>query len=121
MEISITKRGDLQIIHVKGKIRLQSWRILDKHLESLLLKGHRWVALDLGDVSLICSTGIGSILHNVRKFQGHECTLMLVSTSDYVQELFALFGCHAVIDDVFFSNWGALEKRMQSQGLAVTE
>jgi ABC-type transporter Mla MlaB component len=79
------------------------------------------VALDLGEVSLICSTGIGSILHNVRKYQEHECTLMLVSSSAYVQELFALFGCHAVIDDNFFHNWRTLEKRMQSQGLALTE
>ena len=77
--------------------------------------------LDLGEVSLICSTGIGSILHNVRKYQEHECTLMLVSSSAYVQELFALFGCHAVIDDNFFHNWRTLEKRMQSQGLALTE
>lgn len=119
MEINLARKGDLQILSVKGKIHLQSWRVLDKHLESLLLKGCRWVALDLGEVNLICSTGVGSIMHNVRKFQDNECTLMLVSTSPYVQELFQLFGCDAFLGDNIFLDWRSLEKRLQSQGLAL--
>jgi len=121
MEINLTRKGDLQILSVKGKIHLQSWRVLDKHLQSLLLKDSRWVALDLGDVSLICSTGVGSIMHNIRKFQDNECTLMLVSTSPYVQELFQIFGCDAFIGDNIFLDWRSLEKRLQSQGLALKD
>jgi anti-anti-sigma factor len=121
VEINITKKGDLQILSVKGKIHLQSWRVLDKHLESLLQKGCRWVALDLGEVSLICSTGVGAIMHNVRKFQDNECTLMLVSSSPYVQDLLQIYGCEAVMGDNIFLDWRALEKRLQSQGLALSE
>ncbi len=121
MEINIEKKGDLQILTVKGKIRLQSWRVLDKHLETMLLKGHRWVALDLGEVSLICSTGVGSIMHNVRKYQDNESTLMLVSSSPYVQELFQLFGCDVFMGDNIFLDWHSLEKRLHSQGLAIKE
>ena len=121
MEINLAKKGDLQILSVKGKIRVQSWRVLDKHLESLLTKGCRWVALDLGQVSLMCSTGVGSIMHNVRKFEAQECTLMLISSSEYVQELFNLFGCSAALEDNIFPDWEALEKRLKSQGLALNE
>lgn len=114
------KRGDLQILKVKGKIHLQSWRVLDKHLDLLLQNEQRWVALDLGEVSLICSTGVGAIMHNVRKFEEKESTLMLVSASEYVQELFTLFGCEVYIGDHIFLDWQSLEKRLQSQGLALT-
>ena len=105
---------------VKGKIRLQNWRVLDKHLETMLENGSRWVAMDLSEVSLICSTGIGSIMHNVRKFQEQECNLLLVATTPYMQELFGIFGCEPFLGDNLFADWRTLEKRLQSQGLALT-
>ena len=120
MEIGITKRGDLQILSVKGKIRLQNWRVLDKHLDTMLENGHRWVAMDLSEVSLICSTGIGAIMHNVRKFQEHEAKLLVVATTPYMQEVFQLFGCETYMGDSIFMEWRALEKRLHSQGLALT-
>jgi len=119
VEIHLEKKGDLQILNVKGKVRLQSWRVLDKHLESLLLKGHRWVALDLSDVELICSTGVGAIMHNIRKYQEKESMLLLVSTSTYIQDLFQVFGCDAFIGDHIFLDWHSVEKRLRSQGLAL--
>jgi anti-anti-sigma factor len=118
MEIGISRKGDLQILSVKGKIRLQNWRVLDKHLETMLDNGSRWVAMDLSEVTLICSTGIGSVLHNIRKFQAQEATLMLVATSPYMQELFQVFGCEPLLGDNLFSDWRILEKRLHSQGLA---
>ncbi len=120
MEINISRKGDLQVLGVKGKIRLQNWRVLDKHLETMLDNGVRWVAMDLSDVSLICSTGIGSILHNVRKFQEQDGNLMVVATTPYMQELFQIFGCEPLLGDNLFSDWPTLEKRLQSQGLAFT-
>lgn len=119
MEISIEKKGDLQILGVKGKIRLQNWRVLDKHLDTMLENGCRWVAMDLSGVSLICSTGIGAVMHNVRKFQNRESTLMLVATTPYIQELFRMFGCETFMGGSIFTDWRALEKRLGSQGLAL--
>lgn len=118
MEISISKKGDLQILGVKGKIRLQNWRVLDKHLETMLDHGTRWVAMDLSEVSLICSTGIGSIMHNVRKFRDADANLVLVATSPYMLDLFQMFGCGPILGDNLFADWSTLEKRLHSQGLA---
>jgi anti-anti-sigma factor len=120
MEIGISKKGDLQILTVKGKIRLQNWRVLDKHLDTMLENGSRWVAMDLSGITLICSTGIGALMHNVRKFQEHESSLLLLSTTPYIQELFQLFGCETYLGDSIFTDWRALEKRLSSQGLALT-
>ena len=120
MEIGISRKGDLTILSVKGKLRVQHWRILDKHLDAMLGNGLRWVALDLSGTTLLCSTGIGSLMHNVRKFQEHEAHLLLVATTPYVQELFQLFGCGTYLSDNVFNDWHTLEKRLQGQGLALT-
>ncbi len=120
MEIHFEKKGDLQVLAIKGRFHLQSWRVLDKHLENLLLKDTRWLALDLSEVTLICSTGVGSILYNIRKYQERDCSLMLISTTPYVQDLFQIFGCDVFLGECVFRDWKSLEKRLQSQGLAVT-
>lgn len=120
MEIGISKKGDLQILSVKGKIRLQNWRVLDKHLETMLGNGCRWVVMDLSHVSLICSTGVGALLHNMRKFKENGATLLVIATSEYMQELFQAFGWDSIQGDAIFTEWPGLEKRLQSQGLALT-
>ena len=117
MEISISRKGELQVLGVKGKIRLQNWRVLDKHLETMLGNGAHWVAMDLSEVTLICSTGIGSILHNVRKFQNGDANLLLVAASPYMQDLFQDFGCEPWLGHNLFADWRALEERLNSQGL----
>ncbi|HKP96211.1 MAG TPA: STAS domain-containing protein [Fibrobacteria bacterium] len=120
MEIGISKKGDLQVLSVKGKIRLQNWRVLDKHLDTMLGNGGRWVVMDLSEVTLICSTGIGALMHNVRKFREHEASLLLVASSAYMQEIFRTFGWDAFMGESAFADWRALEKRLHSQGLALT-
>jgi anti-anti-sigma factor len=120
MEISISRKGDLQVLGVKGKIRLQNWRVLDKHLETMLENGARWVAMDLSGVTLICSTGIGSIMHNVRKFRNRDANLLLVAASPYMQDLFQVFGCESWLGHNLFFEWRALEDRLLSQGLAIS-
>jgi anti-anti-sigma factor len=119
VEISLDKKGDLQILRVKGKIHLQNWRVLDKHLENLLAKGCRWLAMDLSAVTLICSTGIGSILHNVSRFRDGRGALMLVCTAGgYMRETLRTFGCDA-LDETYFTDWTSLESRLRSQGAAI--
>ena len=120
MEIGIIKKGDLQILTVKGKIRLQNWRVLDKHLGTMLGNGNRWVAMDLSEVTLICSTGIGALMLNMRKFREHEASLLLVAGSPYMQELFQAFGWNAFRGESVFNDWRDLERRLHSQGLALT-
>lgn len=115
MEISISRKGDLQILGVKGKIRLQNWRVLNKHLETMLDHGARWVAMDLTDVALICSTGIGSIMHNVRRFRDGDSNLLVVAASPYIQEMFEAFGCGPLLGRSLFADWPALEDHLRSQ------
>ena len=113
MEIGIAKKGDIEVLTVKGKIRLQSWRVLDKHLETLRDNGCRWLVMDMSGVSLICSTGIGSILHNAKKFQENEGGLILLCSTPYLRDLFEMFGFGAFRNDFFFTDWESLENRLR--------
>jgi anti-anti-sigma factor len=119
VEISINKKGDLQVLSVKGKIRLQNWRVLDKHLETLLAKGCRWLAMDLSGVTLICSTGMGAILQNVRKFQDGQGGLMLLCNDEGPREILTTFGCEAFRNESFFTDWDSLEARLRARGVAL--
>lgn len=120
MEISLTHKGDLHVLSVKGKIRLQNWRVLDKHLENLLAKDCRWLAMDLSGVTLICSTGIGSILVNVKRFHESGGGLLLVCNSAYMQDVLRTCGCGAFQDRNFFRDWDGLLGHAGAQGLAVS-
>lgn len=102
----------MQVLTVKGRIRLQNWRVVDKHLDSMLEKGCRNLVLDLSEVTLICSTGLGALFHNVKKFRDHDGRLLLLSSTPYVQGLLETFGGEPFLEEHFFADWTAVERRL---------
>lgn len=113
MEIGLTRKGDLQVLTVKGRIHLQNWRVVDKHLDSMLEKGCKLLVVDLSEVTLICSTGLGALMHNVLKFKDRRSRLMLLSATPYVQQLLETFGTEPFLSDHVFPDWSAVEKVME--------
>jgi anti-anti-sigma factor len=110
MQIGISQKGPFQVLTVNGKIRLQNWRVLDKHLHQALAKGNRKVVLDLSEVSLMCTIGVGSILHNVAHYEAKGSHLLVLGNNDYVRELFDIVGGDASKLAFFFADWGSLER-----------
>ena len=115
MEIGLSKKGDVQILTVKGRIRLENWRVVDKHLDTMLEKGCNRLVVDLSEVTLICSTGVGALFHNVKKFRDHQGWLMLLSATPYVQDLLETFGGEPFVNESVFPDWTAVEKRLISK------
>jgi anti-anti-sigma factor len=121
MEIGLSKRGDLLTLTVKGKIRLQNWRVLDKHLETLLAKGCKCLVMDLSGVTLFCSAGVGAILHNIKKFQDLDRRLLLFSTSPLASEIFQVFGSDPPLIDKIYRDKDSLDAALQAQGHTVSD
>jgi hypothetical protein len=96
VEIAISKMGDLRILSVKGSLRLQHWRVIDKHLDALLGHGAYWVALDLSGASLGDEAALESLSHNARKFLAQRAHLLIQSDSAFLRE--ALRSAFAGID-----------------------
>jgi anti-anti-sigma regulatory factor len=115
VEIAISKMGDLRILSVKGSLRLQHWRVIDKHLDALLEHGADWVALDLSGASLGDDAALESLSHNARKFQARRAHLLIQSGSASLRE--ALRSAFAGIDpnDVIFADRPSLEAGLRGR------
>jgi anti-anti-sigma regulatory factor len=96
MEIAISKMGDLRILSVKGNLRLQHWRVIDKHLDALLGHGAGWVAVDLSGATVSIDAALESLARNARKFRERQAHLLIQSGSASLRETLkaALAGTH---------------------------
>ena len=112
MEIGLSRKGDLQILTLKGNLRLQNWRVVDKHLDSILEKGCRRLVVDLTEVTLICSTGVGALFHNVKKFRDHQGHLLLYAANPYMHGVLETFSGEAFLADHVVQDWSAVEDRL---------
>lgn len=115
MEIAISKMGDLRILSVKGSLRLQHWRVIDKHLDALLENGAQRVALDLSGASLADQAVLESIARNARKFQARQARLLIQSESASLREI--LRSAFAGIDreECVFADRPSLEASLQGR------
>lgn len=120
MEIGLSRQGELHLLTVKGKIRLPSWRVIDKHMDTLLAKGCTCLVIDLTDVALICSAGVGAILHNIGKFRQQGRHLLLFSTSPSILETLQLIGGDACSEENLFREWDSLEMAVKARGVDLT-
>ena len=119
MEIGISKKGDLRILSLRGNLRLQHCRVIDKHLDALLANGARWVVLDLSGVTWIGGEGVDSLRRGVARYRSREASLMLLSEAACVREAFRASAGAAGPEDVLHEDWGGLEARLLERGLAL--
>ncbi len=115
VEIAISKMGGLRILSVKGNLRLQHWRVIDKHLDALLENGAQRVALDLSGATLGDQAAPESIARNARKFQARQARLLIQSGSASLRE--ALRSAFAGIDreECVFADRPSLEAGLQGR------
>jgi len=115
VEIAISKMGDLRILSVKGSLRLQHWRVIDKHLDALLGHGAYWVALDLSGASLGDEAALESLSDNARKFQARQAHLLIQSESASLREALRAAFAGIVPDDCIFADRPSLEESLRSR------
>lgn len=118
MEIAFSRKGELRILSLKGNLRLQQWRVIDKHLEALLASGARWVALDLSGAALVASEGVACLRRSLERFRERGANLLLVSDTAPLREAFRPPTGGAGGEDVLFADWPGLEARLQGAGAA---
>lgn len=60
-------------------------------------------------VTLICSTGVGALFHNVKKFEDRQGRMMLISAKSYPHELLETFAGEPFLTEHVFPDWKAVE------------
>lgn len=114
MEIGISKKGDAYILTLKGRIRREHWRVVDKHLGTLLDKGCRRLVLDLSEVPEMCTAGMGAVFGNMKRYRDRDGHLLLISPGSQFRMLCETLGEDSVLDNSIFPDWTAAARRLDT-------
>ena len=103
MDITVRKRGQVQLIHARGPLKLgQSVDELRQAMDELLDSGETRLALNLSEVPVIDSSGIGLLVRELTSAKQRGGTVKLVAPSNFVSKTLKLVGVlnlFEVLDD----------------------
>ena len=86
----IDERGGWTILRVSGDVDLTSAPRFREQVLQVIADGHHRLVLDLNDVDVIDSTGLGVIVGALKRVRTLEGDLRLVSTGESLRALFEL-------------------------------
>lgn len=110
MEIGLARKGNVQVLTLKGRIRREHWKVIDKHLDALLAKGCRCLVIDLDGVEELCTAGLGALFGNMKKFRDRDGRLLLIAGEPRLRKTFEFFGTADLPAATLFPDWSAAEK-----------
>jgi anti-anti-sigma factor len=120
MELRITYNESIALLIVKGKIGWDNSRILDAQIHKMVDKGCSHIIFNLDEVSFLCSGGIGALMYNMKKVQGSGGDIYIVSSSDYIQFLFATIGFNIIFSGRIFKSFEEFDDRvLQPKGMSL--
>lgn len=120
MELKITSSPQTALFIVKGKIGWDSSRILDGQIAKMVEKGCSHIIFNLDEVTFLCSGGIGALIFNMKKLQEAGGDIYIVSSSDYIQFLFATIGFNIIFSGKIFKSFEEFDdKVLQPKGLSL--
>ena len=120
MELRITSNEKIALFIVKGKIGWESSRILDTQIHKMVEKGCSHIIFNLDEVTFLCSGGIGALVYNMKKVQETGGDIYIVSSSDYIQFLFATIGFNIIFSGRIFKSFEEfVDNVLQPKGLAL--
>jgi anti-anti-sigma factor len=120
MELRITSNDKIALFIVKGKIGWDNSRILDAQIHKMVEKGCHHIIFNLDEVTFLCSGGIGALMYNMKKVQESGGDIYIVSSSDYIQFLFATIGFNIIFSGRIFKSFSEFDdKVLQPKGLSL--
>ena len=120
MELRINSNAEIALFIVKGKIGWDNSRILDGQIHKMVEKGCGHIVFNLDEVTFMSSGGIGAIIYNMRRVQEMGGDIFIVSTSDYIQYLFATIGFHRIFNGRIFASFEEFSDQvLQKKGLSL--
>lgn len=91
MDFNTESKGEKAVIRIKGDLDTESaGEGLRKAFTSLFDQGKRTIVLDLSEVEIINSYGIGKILACYKKLKAESGILMVTPLNGFVKETFEL-------------------------------
>jgi len=93
MEITVRRRSDVQIIHLKGPVRLgQAVDTFRQAVDDAFAAGDVRLIVNCGDVPMIDSSGIGVMVKSLSSAKQRGGDVRLVNPSKFVVQTLRLIG-----------------------------
>jgi anti-sigma B factor antagonist len=93
VDIDVRKRSDVQVLHLRGDLRLgDPVNNLKEALDELIAAGENRIILDIGGVRMIDSSGIGVLVRFLTATRKNGGVLKLVNPSEFAVKTLRLVG-----------------------------
>lgn len=92
MEILETKKNDINIFKLNGRLDSNTSPDLEKKLMEAMEGGARNVVIDFENLDYISSAGLRIILKTTKDLKRTEGNIVLCAMQDYVKEVFEIAG-----------------------------
>ncbi len=105
MNLTISVNGKLALFILRGKVGWDNSQILDAKIHEVAKKGCNYIVFNLDEVVFLCSGGIGALVYHMKSVQSAGGDIFVVSSSDYIQFLFATIGFNVIFKDRVFESF----------------
>ncbi len=118
MKLTIARIDDLSIFRIGGKVGWESSRLLDREVRLAVEGNTKFLVFDLDEIEFLSSGAIGVLVYHLRKLQGGNGDIFVVTSNQYVMYLFRTIGFHRVFDGKIFSKYEELAAKLEDRGIA---
>jgi len=118
MKLTIARIDDLSIFRIGGKVGWESSRLLDREVREAVEGKTKFLVFDLDDIEFLSSGAIGVLVYHLRKLQGGNGDIFVLTSNQYVMYLFRTIGFHRVFDGKIFTKYEELAAKLEGQGIA---
>lgn len=98
MEIISTNKGNSTILKLKGRLDINSVKVLKNKVSDLLKDNQIFLVVDLQDVYFVDSSGLGCLVACYRLAERASGDIRLSALTDHVRSLIELTRLHRLFD-----------------------
>jgi anti-sigma B factor antagonist len=99
MEIQIRNRGDVTILDVRGNLTIgKSEESLREAVDHLIAEERKQLLLNLAEVPVIDSSGIGAMIKSFTSLRAADGTLKVLKPSRMARQLLTITGLFSVLE-----------------------
>lgn len=97
METLVEKVGDVQVLHLRGRLDLTAAGEFGALLDGIISGGVSKIVMDCRDLQYVSSSGLGAFIQGGKKL-GTGGKLVFAGLSSHVQELFEMTGIASLFE-----------------------
>lgn len=114
MKITESKRGDVIVLGLKGRLDASTSNELEEQLLGLTSRGEKLFVVDFSQLDYISSSGLRVFLLVAKKLKKVNGTIALCSMKDYIKEVFDIAGFSSIFH-IYLTQEEAVETVNDSQ------